>query len=616
MSFKFNPLSGKFDIVSTTGGGGGVTSINGVTGAITLVAGTNITITPSGSNITIASTGATDAFTIIQTDHGTFPTALSPTSTLTLTSTDLVITGNSGSNSVTYGLATVNTSPGTYTYATLTVNGKGLVTSASNGVTPLTTTLPSGDIFVGNGSNVATATALSGDALLSNTGVLTLDTVNANVGSFGSSTSIPSFTVNAKGLITAASGNVVIAPAATLTGTTLASNVVSSSLTSIGTITSGTWNGTTIGVPYGGTGLSTTPTNGQLLIGSTSGSNYVLNTLTAGTGISITNASGSITVTNTSPSSGGTVTSVAQTTNTISGLTISGSPITTNGTLALTLAQATTSTNGYLSSTDWNTFNNKQVAGNYITALTGDVTASGPGSVTATLATVNSTTGSFGSSTAIPSFTVNGKGLITLAGTNVVIAPAGTLSGTTLNSTVISSSLTSVGTITSGVWNGTTISIANGGTGQTTVSAAFNALSPLTTAGDLLYYNGTTNTRLPIGTVGQVLTVFGGEPSWQSSNIVTVVTKSANYTLLISDSSTYFNINTSGGALTLTLPAPSSGLFYKIKDSTGSFGTNNCTLAPHSTEMIDGLAANKVLQTNWGDFQVYSDGTNWFMTNG
>lgn len=47
--------------------------------------------------------------------------------------------------------------------------------------------------------------------------------------------------------------------------------------------------------------------------------------------------------------------------------------------------------NGYLSSTDWSTFNGKQAAGNYITALTGDVSASGPGSVAAT---VNSVGGS------------------------------------------------------------------------------------------------------------------------------------------------------------------------------------------------------------------------------
>jgi hypothetical protein len=106
---------------------------------------------------------------------------------------------------------------------------------------------------------------------------------------------------------------------------------------------------------------------------------------------------------------------------------------------------ADTTHNGYLSSADWNTFNGKQAAGNYITALTGDVTASGPGSVAATLATVNSNVGSFGSSTSIPSFTVNGKGLITAASGNVVVAPAGTLTGTTLASNVVTSSLTSLG---------------------------------------------------------------------------------------------------------------------------------------------------------------------------
>jgi hypothetical protein len=79
-----------------------------------------------------------------------------------------------------------------------------------------------------------------------------------------------------------------------LTGTALGSGVTSSSLTSVGTISSGTWQGTTIGTAYGGTG-QTTYTNGQLLIGKTDGT-LAKATLTAGTGVAVTNADGSITV--------------------------------------------------------------------------------------------------------------------------------------------------------------------------------------------------------------------------------------------------------------------------------------------------------------------------------
>jgi hypothetical protein len=125
------------------------------------------------------------------------------------------------------------------------------------------------------------------------------------------------------------------------------------------------------------------------------------------------------------------------------------------GSVNIYSATSSATSAGVLSPTDWSTFNSKQAAGNYITALTGDLSASGPGSVSATLATVNTNTGSYGSSTAIPSFTVNGKGLITAASTNAVIAPAGTLSGTTLASGVVSSSLTSLGTLGSLAVTGT-----------------------------------------------------------------------------------------------------------------------------------------------------------------
>lgn len=135
-------------------------------------------------------------------------------------------------------------------------------------VSPGSIALTQNHILVGNASNIAADVAMSGDATIVSSGAVTFATVNGNVGSFGSSTSIPSFTVNAKGLVTAASGNVVIAPAGTLTGTTLNSTVVSSSLTSVGTITSGTWTGTTIAVANGGTGTTTSTGTGSVVLSS------------------------------------------------------------------------------------------------------------------------------------------------------------------------------------------------------------------------------------------------------------------------------------------------------------------------------------------------------------
>jgi len=52
-------------------------------------------------------------------------------------------------------------------------------------------------------------------------------------------------------------------------------------------------------IPNGGTGLSSYPTNGQLLIGNTAGQKYNLNTLTAGSGIGVTNGAGTIGIANT-----------------------------------------------------------------------------------------------------------------------------------------------------------------------------------------------------------------------------------------------------------------------------------------------------------------------------
>ena len=80
-----------------------------------------------------------------------------------------------------------------------------------------------------------------------------------------------------------------------LSSTALGAGVTSSSLTTVGTISGGTWQGSTVGVAYGGTGQSTF-TDGQLLIGNSTGNTLSKSTLTAGSGISISNGNGTITL--------------------------------------------------------------------------------------------------------------------------------------------------------------------------------------------------------------------------------------------------------------------------------------------------------------------------------
>jgi hypothetical protein len=76
-----------------------------------------------------------------------------------------------------------------------------------------------------------------------------------------------------------------------------------------------------------------------------------------------------------------------------------------------------------------------------------------------------------------------------------------------LGSGIINSSLTSVGTIATGVWNGTAIGSTYGGTGLTSY-----------TTGDLIYSSsGNTLSKLGIGTAGQFLKVVGGVPAWSDT---------------------------------------------------------------------------------------------------
>lgn len=127
-------------------------------------------------------------------------------------------------------------------------------------------------------------------------------------------------------------------------------------------------------------------------------------------------------------------------------------------TQAITLQPANASFPGVLLAADWTTFNAKQAAGNYITALTGDATATGPGSVALTLATVNANVGSFGTASQVGTFTVNAKGLITAASnTTIALAASAITSGTLATArggtNLDTSASTGLAKVTAGTWS-------------------------------------------------------------------------------------------------------------------------------------------------------------------
>lgn len=108
-----------------------------------------------------------------------------------------------------------------------------------------------------------------------------------------------------------------------------------------------------------------------------------------------------------------------------------------------------------------------------------------------------------------------------------------------------------------------TLPIGNGGTGQTTQTAAFNALDPLTTQGDLLYHDGTDSVRLAKGTGLKLLRMNSGAtaPEW-ASGVIPIMT-------------------TWAGGKTAGYAVPDGQTFYLFFNPVGIFGTvDPATVAP------------------------------------
>ena len=124
-----------------------------------------------------------------------------------------------------------------------------------------------------------------------------------------------------------------------------------------------------------------------------------------------------------------------------------------------------------------------------------------------------------------------------------------------------------------------TLAITSGGTGQTTASAAFNALSPITTTGDLILGTGVnTASRLAIGSNGYLLTSDGTTASWAAAPAAGVTSFSAG--------TTGFTPSTgSTGAITLagTLATTNGGTGL-----TGFTAANNAIYSTSSSALTAG----------------------------
>jgi hypothetical protein len=270
----------------------------------------------------------------------------------------------------------------------------------------------------------------------------------------------------------------------------------SGNVSPLGTISSGVWNGTTIGVAYGGTGVT-----------ASSGANSVM-LRDANQNVSINRLNQS----NTSINAAAGVTSLTAASS--YSQTLNGT-----GTQTYKMPDATTLTTGVAF-----VFNNNATGTltlqDYATATIGTITSGG--AVELVLLDNSTVAGTWDVHGYLPENVTWGTNALALGST---VITGGTWNGGTVQPAYGGTGLTTFSAANNALYSSGattltagTLPILAGGTGQTTAAAAFNALDPMTTTGDMIYSSAA---RLAIGSTGQVLTVAGGIPSWATSSAAT-----------------------------------------------------------------------------------------------
>lgn len=182
------------------------------------------------------------------------------------------------------------------------------------------------------------------------------------------------------------------------------------------------------------------------------------------------------------------------------------------------------------------------------------------------------------------------------SGKQYKINSASVLSSTTLGSSVVNSSLTSVGTITSGAWSATEIAVNKGGTGLTSFDI-----------GDIIYASGSaTLEKLSAVDTGNALISGGSEtaPSWGKIGLSTHVSG----TLPVANGGTGVTTSTGTGNLVLssspTLTSPTLGeatatsvnkvILTEPANSATITISNNKTLSVSNTLTLTGTDSSSI----------------------